>query len=149
MGAYFLASHPSTDGTILVVQRFRGFAMRTVLPRFFFGLLFLAFAVSTTTAQERSTQQGERAAITGPDKEASATTPVSKKKLTLAKKLVEQGEAEIGAYEPPSRTYLCYLLGTAKMKLDRPAARELLLKCLTTSHSIEDKELREQLQGWI
>src|SRR5260221_5882452 len=35
------------------------------------------------------------------------------------------------------------------MKSDRRAARELLLKCLTTSHSIEDKELREQLQGWI
>ncbi len=67
----------------------------------------------------------------------------------MAKRLVQQGEAEIAAYEPPSRTYLCYLISAAKIKLDRPGAHELLLKCMNSSHAIEDKELREQLQSWI
>ena len=113
------------------------------MRRLIFFFLFVPLAFPQQQIQVQRTQgEGQDAA-----KKEKAPDPADVKR---AKKLLSTAEAESGSFEPASRSYLCFQTARGYLKFDRPAARELLLRCFTASKEIDPKDdFKHQIQGWI
>jgi len=108
------------------------------------SLCATAFALQDRTMEQRMEGTVQRSTDAPKPKEPS------KADFKLAKTILGSAESEAAGFEAGPRSFLCYQTALGYMKMDRAAARELLLRCLTASQGIEgDDETKRQVQGYI